>query len=74
MQYLIQGGILDDRQFKYIKYCFSKDAPFSIEQKTEYRKTYYCPLLAEVFRCSTFREYAQLKGFAEPDNSLNYEN
>lgn len=34
MQYLIQGGILDDRQFKYIKYCFSKDAPFSIEQKT----------------------------------------
>lgn len=67
MQYLIQGGILDDRQFKYIKYCFSKDAPFSIEEKTEYRKTYYCPLLAEVFRCSTFREYAQLKGIAEID-------
>ena len=68
MQYLVQGGILDDQQFKYIKYCFSNSSPFSIDERTEYRKFYYCSALKEVFQSTSFKQYAQLKGIAEQDN------
>lgn len=67
MQYLIQGGLLDDRQFKYIKYCFSKESPFSFEEIANYRKLYMSKLLLEVLRCYSFPQYAKLKGIYETD-------